>query len=99
VGGKTKNMHGDRRARLHKAEETCLHGDTRLIGKTAVMGIMDRQSRKVRATVISRINRETLQSEILNHVAPESKIYTNERKAWEETLRFFSASRVACISE
>jgi hypothetical protein len=46
----------DHRARLHKAEEACLHGDTRLIGKAAVMGIMDRQQRKVRATVISRIN-------------------------------------------
>jgi hypothetical protein len=43
---------------------------------------MDRQQRKVRATVISRINREVLQSEILNHVAPGSKIYTDESKLY-----------------
>jgi transposase-like protein len=54
IGGKAKNMHGDRRAKLRAARESVLHGNTRLIGKTAVMGILDREQRKVRATVVPK---------------------------------------------
>lgn len=78
IGGKAKNMHGDRRAKLRQARESSLYGDTRLIGKSAVMGILDREQRKVRATVVPQVNREVLQAEILNHVEHGSKLYTDE---------------------
>jgi transposase-like protein len=78
VGGKAKNMHGKRRMALKKAQDASLQGDTRLIGKTAVMGVLDRDQREVRATVVHAVNRETLQSAILSHIAPGSAVYTDE---------------------
>jgi transposase-like protein len=78
IGGRAANMHASRRERLRKARESNLHGDTRLIGKAAVVGILDRDQRKVRATVVPRVNREVLQSEILRNIEGGSKIYTDE---------------------
>lgn len=78
VGGKPRNMHSKRRMALKKAQEEALKGDTRLIGKTAVMGVLDREQREVRATVVHAVNRETLQSAILSHIAPGSAVYTDE---------------------
>ncbi|MGH9692020.1 MAG: IS1595 family transposase [Candidatus Acidiferrales bacterium] len=78
IGGKAKNMHGSRRAMFRAARDANMHGDSRLIGKSAVMGILDREQRKVRATVVSQVNREVLQAETLKHVAHGSKIYTDE---------------------
>src|SRR5712691_5617932 len=63
VGGRAINMHGKRRAALRDACNSCVYGDTRLIGKAAVMGVLDRDQRKVRASVVPNINRETLQAE------------------------------------
>ncbi len=78
IGGKPKNMHSNRRRALAIARSSCLKGDTRLIGKTAVVGVLDREAREVRATVVRAINRETLQNQILNHIEHGSKIYTDE---------------------
>ncbi len=78
IGGKPKNMHANRRLALRKARESSLHGDTRLIGKTAIMGVLDRDQREVRATVVRGVNPETLQSAILSHVEHGSSIYTDE---------------------
>ena len=36
-------------------------GNTSLLNKAAVMGILDREQRKIRATVVPSIKRETLQ--------------------------------------
>src|SRR5690349_12873391 len=78
VGGRAINMHGKRRAALRDARNSCLHGDTRLIGKAAVMGGLDREQRKMRATLVPSINREALQTAILNHIEHGSQIYTDE---------------------
>ena len=56
IGGKAKNMRGDRRAKLAQERQAALFGDTRLIGKAAVMGMLDREQRKVRATVVPKIS-------------------------------------------
>jgi transposase-like protein len=78
VGGKPKNMHESRRARLHEVRNASLRGDTRLIGKTAIMGVLDRAQRKVKATVVEEVNHRTVQTAVLNHVEPGSRIYTDE---------------------
>lgn len=78
IGGKANFMHKDRRMRLRQAREACLQGDTNLIGKSAVWGLLDREQRKVRATVVPAVNREVLQSEILAHIEKGSKIYSDE---------------------
>jgi transposase-like protein len=81
-GGKAVNMHEHRRVALRQARNACLSGDTRMIGKAAVMGILDRDARKIRTTVIPAINRETLQGEILKHVEFGSKIFTDEARPY-----------------
>ncbi len=50
----------------------------RMPGKTAVMGMLDRQSRKVRATVVPNVKRETLQAKILNGIEHGSRLYTDQ---------------------
>lgn len=78
IGGKANFMHKDRRERLRKAREANMSGDSNLIGKAAVWGLLDREQRKVRATVVPAVNREILQSEILAHIEKGSRIYSDE---------------------
>jgi len=83
VGGKAKNMHASRRAQFKLARETSMTGDANLVNKTAVWGILDREQRKVRATVVRKVNREALQTAVLNRVAPGSKVYTDEAAVYK----------------
>ena len=81
VGGKAKNMSAKRRAQFKAARETSM-GDAALVNKTAVWGVLDREQRKVRATVVPKVNREALQTAVLDQVAHGSKIYTDEAKVY-----------------
>jgi len=81
IGGKARNMSAKRRAQFKVARETSM-GDAALVNKTAVWGVLDRESRKVRATVVPKVNREALQTAVLDQVAPGSKIYTDEAKVY-----------------
>jgi transposase-like protein len=74
VGGKLKNMHRDRRERF-AAKSGHTGGAT---GKTVVMGMLDRDERKVRASVVPNVKRETLQAEILNNVKFGSPVYSDD---------------------
>lgn len=79
VGGRAKNMHASRRAMFKAARESAvMTGDANYINKTAVWGVLDREQRKVRATVVPKVNREALQTAVLNQVEHGSKIYTDE---------------------
>lgn len=82
IGGKARNMHASRRAQFKAARESSLTGDANLVNKTAVWGVLDREQRKVRATVVPKVNREALQAAVLDQVAPGSKIYTDEAKVY-----------------
>jgi transposase-like protein len=75
VGGKPKNMH-ERKRKL--AKNGNFHTD-----KPAVMGILDRESRQVRAKVIPNVKREVLQAEILDHVVKGSKVFTDGWKGYK----------------
>lgn len=81
VGGKAKNMNASRRAQFKIARETSM-GDAALVNKTAIWGVFDRESRNVRATVVPKVNREALQTAVLDQVVPGSKIYTDEAKVY-----------------
>ena len=52
-------------------------------GKTAVMGILDRDTRQVRAKVVPNVRRETFQNEILKNVTPGSTVYTDQAIAYD----------------
>jgi transposase-like protein len=83
VGGKAKNMHAGRRAQFKVARESSMTGDANLVNKSAVWGVLDRESRKVRATVVPKVNREALQTAVLDQVAPGSKVYTDEARVYK----------------
>ena len=70
VGGLTKNMHKDRKLGLVK--KGGVHG-----GKTVVQGILDRNLRQVRATVLPDVKRETLQNEVLRNVKYGTRVYSD----------------------
>ena len=81
VGGKARNMHKSRRAQFKAARESAgpvVGQAAHLVNKTTVWGILDREQRRVRATVVPKVNREALQIAVLNHVAHGAKVYTDE---------------------
>lgn len=71
VGGNPRFMHADRRKALK------IGNDSYKEYKVAVMGMLDRETRQVRAKVIPNVKRETLQNEILNHVHGGATVYTD----------------------
>jgi transposase-like protein len=84
VGGRAKNMHASRRAMFKAARESANYtGDANYINKTTVWGVLDREQRKVRATVVPKVNRESLQAAVLNQVEHGSKIYTDEASVYK----------------
>ncbi len=83
VGGKAKNMHANRRAMFKAARESAvMTGDANYINKTTVWGVLDREQRKVRATIVPKVNREGLHAAVLNQVEHGSKVYTDEAKVY-----------------
>lgn len=69
IGGKRKNMHAWKRRQLHGRGG---------IGKTAIIGIKDRASNRIRARKIEAADRATMQGFIAEHVAPGAKVFTDE---------------------
>lgn len=82
VGGKPKNMHSSKRLELQHIRSKQLRGDVPL-GRTTVMGFLDREKGKVRAMVIPNIRRDTLQDRILEHVQHGTALYTDKAMAYE----------------
>jgi transposase-like protein len=70
IGGNPKNMHEDKRLALKV-------GMNGYAEKTAVVGMLDRDTRQVRAQVVPNVKRETLQSAILNGIERKSTVYTD----------------------
>jgi transposase-like protein len=56
------------------------------VGKTVVMGMLDRDARQVRAKVIPNIKRTTLQEQILNHIEGGTTVHTDEFSAYSWAL-------------
>jgi transposase-like protein len=85
VGGKAKNMHRSRKLALvrKRSELPDWKATGRTYTKAAVMGIFDRDSRKVRAKVVPNVRRETLQTEILNNIEHGSRIYSDQAVAYD----------------
>jgi transposase-like protein len=63
IGGKAQNKHLGSRKQTER--------------KTIVMGMLNRETRQVRAKVIPNVKRETLQAEILQHVGFNAHVYTD----------------------
>ncbi|HEX9928841.1 MAG TPA: IS1595 family transposase [Pyrinomonadaceae bacterium] len=74
VGGKAKNMHKSKREKVIKGRGS--------VGKTAVMGMLERKG-NVRAKVIESVDRETLHSEIKEQVETGSNLFTDEWRSYQ----------------
>src|ERR1035441_200290 len=77
VGPNPYKMHRSRKIKLQQIRGQQRRGDVG-VGKTAVAGILDRETRRVRAKVVPNVRRETLQNAILNTIAPGSKLYMDD---------------------
>ena len=77
-GGKRKNMSNAKRKAL--AEAGVGRG---AVGKTAVVGIKDRETKNVRAKVVESTDKPTLQGFVIDHTAPGATVYTDEASAYE----------------
>ena len=67
VGGKESNRHARNRKHLGRGP----------VGKTAVVGVRDRASRKVRAAVVPDTTGATLRGFVKAHTAPDAMVYTD----------------------
>ncbi len=72
-GGLEKNKHAKNRLRAGRGT----------VGKTAVAGIKDRDSKRVSARVVASTDRATLQEFLAEHAAPEATVYTDEASAYK----------------
>jgi transposase-like protein len=81
VGGKLRNKLSKTKAALG-SEYGVKHEN-----KTAVLGILDRESHQVRAKVVPNVKRETLQNEILSNVKYGSTVYTDQAVAYDTLKR------------
>ena len=80
VGGKRKNMSHARRRKFKGAGPAA--------GKTAVIGVKDRESGEVRAEVIENTDGDTLKGFVREHVEPGATLYTDEAKAYKGMPEF-----------
>ena len=81
LGGRRENMS------LAKRKELADTGRG-AVGKTAVIGVKDRESGEVRAEVITDTGDETIKGFVREHVEPGATIYTDEAKAYKGMLEF-----------
>ncbi len=75
IGGKPQKMHRSRRLKLQV-------GENGYAEKAIVVGMLDRESRQVRATVVPNVKRETLQNEILNQIEHKATVYSDGWKGY-----------------
>jgi len=90
VGANVVKMHKSRRAKMQAVASNTYGMNRHAIGKTIVMGILDRDLREVRAMVIPDVKRATLQEHILNHVAGGAKVYTDDATGYRYALDGFA---------
>jgi transposase-like protein len=88
VGGTPTKMHRSRRLKLQQIRGEQRRGDVYL-GKTAVIGMLDRVTREVRTKVIPNVRRETLQNAILDNVERGSKLYTDSAVTYDNLSEEF----------
>jgi transposase-like protein len=85
VGPNPRKMHKSRRAKL-QAIASANDEKYRTVGKTIVMGMLDRNMREVRAWVVPDIKRATLQEKVLNNVQGGAQVITDDFPAYKYAL-------------
>ena len=75
IGPNPRKMHADKRNARYSSATPRPH--------TPVMGMLDRDLRKVRAKVVPNVKRDVLQNEILNNIQQPSTLYTDNFVAYD----------------
>ena len=75
VGPNPQKMHADKRQERYKALSAR--------PKVPVMGMLDRDSRQIRAKVVPDVKRETLQNAILEQIEKGSTVYTDRAVSYD----------------
>ncbi len=73
IGGKEGNKHA------HKK----LNAGRGTVGKTAVVGVLDRDTGDVKAQVVENTKQETLHEIVVENTLPDTIVYTDEARAYE----------------
>ena len=80
IGGKARNMHAAKRRERIKGRG--------VVGKTAVMGLLERNGKDGHSTVRTRVvagrQRKHLRPHITEHVEPGATIYTDELRSYDD---------------
>ncbi|MCY4261681.1 MAG: IS1595 family transposase, partial [Rhodobacteraceae bacterium] len=72
-GGKEANKHSSKKLRAGRGA----------VGKTAVVGVKDRETNKVSAKVVEKTDAETLQGFVTDHIEDGATVYTDEALAYK----------------
>ena len=72
MGGKEKNKHSHKRIKSGRGT----------MGKIAVVGMKDRGTNTVQATVVEHTDRATLQEFVTGHISTGAKVYTDEHSGY-----------------
>ena len=75
MGGKEKNKHGSKKLKAGRGA----------VGKTAVVGMKDRETNQVSAEVVESTDGLTLKEFVLDQVEPGAKVYTNGTGATKDS--------------
>jgi hypothetical protein len=86
VGANVIKMHKSRRAKMQAIASNTYGMSRHAIGKTIVMGMLDRDLREVRANVIPNVKRATLQEQILNNVAGGTTVITDDATGYRYAI-------------
>ena len=73
IGGKERNKH----------ESKKLHAGRGAVGKTAVVGIKDRETGQVTTAAVKSTDAPTLQGFVYQHTEQDAQVYTDEARAYD----------------
>lgn len=73
VGGKEGNKHASKRRKAGRGA----------VGKTAIVGVKDRETNQVHAEVVESTDKETLHGIVHETTSPDAQVYTDGAKAYE----------------
>ena len=72
IGGLEKNKHESKKLKAGRGS----------VGKTAVVGVKDRETNEVRASVVDKTNAKTLQGFVKGNTDPGATVYTDDATAY-----------------
>ena len=83
IGGKEKNKHTSKKLNAGRGS----------VGKISVIGVKDRATKAVQASVVQSTDAKTLQGFVHENSSPDAKVYTDDARAYEGISRWHETVR------